>query len=50
VRNIVSVLVEVGLGKRKASDMVQLLAMKNRALLKTRPAPAGGLYLVDVHY
>lgn len=49
VRNIVGTLLEVGRGKRKAGEMAEILAAKDRT--KAGPtAPAHGLYLVRVDY
>ena len=50
VRNIVGVLVEVGRGNITANDMTRLLALRNRAQINIPPAPAHGLYLMNVHY
>jgi tRNA pseudouridine38-40 synthase len=50
VRNIVGVLVHVGSGKLKATDMQHILALKDRSKVKIKPAPPQGLYLVDVYF
>lgn len=49
VRNIVGTLVEVGLGKRPAEEMVAILASKDRGRAGAT-APPQGLFLVDVSY
>jgi len=49
VRNIVGTLVEVGLGKRKPSDIKQILKAKDRKKAG-RCAPAPGLCLLKVSY
>jgi len=49
VRNIVGTLVEVGSGKRTATDMDKILTSRDRS--QGGPtAPAHGLFLVEVHY
>jgi tRNA pseudouridine38-40 synthase len=50
VRNIVGALVEIGTGYKKPSEMKRLLELRNRSLVNTNPAPAHGLYLVNVEY
>jgi tRNA pseudouridine38-40 synthase len=49
VRNITGFLVDVGRGRRNASDLQALFAAKNRQLA-SKAAPACGLFLVTVHY
>ncbi len=49
VRNIVSVLVEVGKGKQGFSSVTRVLSGKNRDLVG-KPAPACGLFLWKVKY
>ena len=49
VRNIVGLLVEVGIGRRLASDIVPILEGRDRRLAG-RTAPPHGLFLVDVNY
>lgn len=49
VRNIVGTLVEVGLGKRSAKDIQELLQAKDRALAGAT-APPQGLFLIEVLY
>jgi len=49
VRNIVGTLVEVGLGRRKPSDVRDILNAKDRKLAG-RTAPAHGLCLIKVNY
>jgi tRNA pseudouridine(38-40) synthase len=49
VRNIVSMLVKVGKGELSPDDVEDLLARKDRDGAPG-PAPAGGLFLVRVHY
>ena len=53
VRTMVSAMIEVGRGKSAgrppANSVAALLASRDRALAPA-PAPAGGLYLVDVRY
>ena len=44
------VLVEVGRGNIPADEVTRLLALRNRAMIKIPPAPAHGLYLMNVHY
>jgi len=49
VRSIIGTLVEIGKGKRKASDLVKVLNSKNRK--EAGPtAPAQGLFLKEVKY
>lgn len=48
VRNMVSVLVEVGKGRLSVDDVEKLLLSKDRGIYP--PAPPYGLYLVNVHY
>ncbi|MEK7286804.1 MAG: tRNA pseudouridine(38-40) synthase TruA [Nitrospirota bacterium] len=49
VRNIVGLLVEVGQGKRAASDMASILEGKDRRLAG-KTAPPHGLFLMKVEY
>jgi tRNA pseudouridine38-40 synthase len=49
VRSIVGTFVEVGIGKRTASSLIEILAAKDRATAG-RTAPPQGLYLVRVDY
>ncbi len=49
VRIIVGTLLEVGLGDKKASDILGIIESKNRELAGAT-AEAKGLFLVDVHY
>jgi tRNA pseudouridine38-40 synthase len=49
VRSIVGTLVEIGLGRRKAADMVRILAAHDRAAAG-RLAPPEGLVLWSVSY
>ena len=49
VRIMVGTLVEVGLGKRKAKELKEIIESKDRAKAG-RTAPAGGLYLDEVFY
>lgn len=49
VRNIVGTLVEVGLGRRGASDMIRILEGRDRAQAG-QTAPAQGLTLLCVYY
>ena len=49
VRNIVGLLVEVGIGRRLASDIVPILDGRDRRLAG-RTAPPHGLFLVEVDY
>lgn len=49
VRIIVGTLVEVGLGKRKPNDILQILESKQRKFAG-KTAPAKGLYLTKVNY
>ena len=50
VRNMVGAIVEVGLGKEESPDYIgRLLAHKDRTLAPA-PAPASGLYLIEVLY
>lgn len=49
VRNIVGLLVEIGLGKRSYEDVVRVLASKDRRAAGPT-APAQGLYLKQVYY
>ncbi len=48
-RNIVGLLIEVGLGRFKADEVKGILASRDRRLAG-RTAPAQGLYLVEVYY
>jgi tRNA pseudouridine38-40 synthase len=50
VRNIVGLLVQVGLGKNSVESVQNILAKKDRNAVIISPAPAHGLYLLDVHY
>ena len=51
VRNIVGLLVEVGIGKLSLTEFETLFLLKNRSKLKQySPAPAQGLYLQNVQY
>ena len=49
VRNIVGMLIEVGEGKYKSEDIIQILKAKDRTKAGIC-APACGLYLKDVYY
>lgn len=49
VRNIVGTLVEVGVGKRSAAEVADILKSKDRRKAG-RTAPAHGLYLVKIWY
>lgn len=49
VRNIVGTLVEIGLGRRPATAMAEILASRDRARAG-RTAPPQGLFLIDVRY
>ncbi len=49
VRNLVGTLIEVGLGRREASNVAEVLESLDRAL-GGRTAPAQGLTLVRVDY
>lgn len=49
VRSVVGTLVEVGLGKRRAGDMLSVLAARSRAAAG-QPAPPHGLCLWEVSY
>lgn len=49
VRIIAGTLAEVGLGKRKADEVKEILESKQRQRAGHK-APAGGLYLVEVYY
>jgi tRNA pseudouridine38-40 synthase len=49
VRNTVGTLVEIGLGQRAPSSIIDLLASGDRTLAGPT-APASGLFLVDVEY
>lgn len=49
VRNIVGVLVEIGEGKRKSEDVLNILKAEDRTKAG-KTAPAVGLYLKDVFY
>ena len=50
VRNIVAKLVQIGAGYAPPDDTKRILMLKDRTQLKIAPAPAHGLYLVDVNY
>jgi len=50
VRNIVGVLCEVGRGNLAVDDMHRILRLRDRGKVKIPPAPAAGLYLVDVEH
>lgn len=50
VRNIVGILVAVGKGKRTPDDIEGVLAHRSRGSIFIDPAPAHGLYLLNVHY
>ncbi len=49
VRNIVGVLIEIGEGKRKSQDILNILKAEDRTQ-SGKTAPACGLYLKDVFY
>ena len=49
VRNMVGTLIEIGEGKRKSEDILDIFAMKDRRMAGIC-APANGLYLKDVFY
>ena len=49
IRNMVGTLIEIGEGKRKSSDIVDILKAEDRKKAGLR-APACGLYLKDVYY
>jgi len=49
VRNMVGTLVEVGQGKRKADDILRIIAAADRRAAGMT-APAGGLSLVEIYY
>lgn len=52
VRNIVGLLVSIGLGKLPPSEMERILLLQNRSKLpmQNQIAPPHGLYLVNVDY
>ncbi len=49
VRNIVGLVVDIGLGKRKVADVAAVLASRDRSMAGPT-APAHGLYLMEVVY
>lgn len=49
VRNMVGLLIEIGSGKRKSEDVIEILKQKDRRKSGIT-APAEGLYLKDVYY
>ena len=49
VRNMVGLLIEIGEGKRKAEEIIEILGHENRTLAG-KTAPACGLYLRNVFY
>ena len=49
VRTMVAAMVDAGRGNTSPAQIAELLISRNRALAPA-PAPAGGLYLVEVHY
>lgn len=49
VRNMVGLLIEIGEGKRKPEDIIDILSKKNRKCAG-KTAPACGLYLKNVFY
>lgn len=49
VRNMVGLLIEIGEGKRKAEEIIEILKNENRTLAG-KTAPACGLYLRNVFY
>ncbi len=49
VRNIVGLVVNIGLGRVAVAQMPKIMAAKNRALAG-KMAPANGLYLEKVYY
>lgn len=49
VRNIVGLLIEIGEGKRKSSDVFDILDAKDRSVAG-KTAPPNGLYLKDIFY
>lgn len=49
-RNIVSILVMVGQKKLHLNDVPRLMESRDRHAFKYKPAPAGGLFLMNVNY
>ena len=49
VRNIVGMLIEIGEGKYKSEEIIDILKAKDRTKAG-KCAPASGLYLRDVYY
>ena len=49
VRNMVGLLIEIGEGKRKAEDIIEILKQEDR-IFAGKTAPACGLYLRNVFY
>ena len=49
VRNMIGVLLEIGEGKRKSEDVIEILAAKDRRKAGKTASPVG-LYLKDVLY
>ena len=49
VRNMVGTLIEIGEGKRKSADIMDILEAKDRTQAGIT-APSCGLYLKDVYY
>mmetsp|Transcript_7519 Transcript_7519/g.20845 ORF Transcript_7519/g.20845 Transcript_7519/m.20845 type:complete len:412 (-) Transcript_7519:808-2043(-) len=50
VRNLVSCLLDVGIGKLEPSDMARLLEARNRSALESKTAPPQGLFLLQVQH
>ena len=49
VRNMVGVLIEIGEGKRRSEDIMDILEASDRCKAG-KTAPAEGLYLTDIEY
>ncbi len=49
VRNMVGLLIEIGEGKRKSEEVIEILRQENR-IFAGKTAPACGLYLKNVFY
>ena len=49
VRNMVGLLIEIGEGKRKPEDIIEILKQENRKVAG-KTAPSCGLYLKNVFY
>lgn len=50
VRNLVALLIQIGMERKPENELKRLLEVKNRDQFNLVAAPPEGLYLVNVHY